>query len=218
MIFDIWYMIHIMYSLYCNTCIGTSKYTIFLPTFFPETPPPSWARCCVLSNDHEHPNCQIFAGPNSNWLHHHKSHRAAIDFFVGFCWRNGCVLKMLNFECHMRGKWNSFAMILAYIDIVCALVHALFRPQTKTHFEDTFLSGRVRERRREDTFRRHIKRNFPPKTNYPAKTHFEDTLNEDEFPPEDELPHEDKFRRHIKRRQISPRRRITQRRHISKTH
>ena len=42
--------------------------------------------------------------------------------------------------------------------IVCALVHALFRPQTKTHFEDTFLSGRVRERRREDTFRRHIKR------------------------------------------------------------
>lgn len=118
MIFDIWYMIHIMYSLYCNTCIGTSKYTIFLPTFFPETPPPSWARCCVLSNDHEHPNCQIFAGPNSNWLHHHKSHRAAIDFFVGFCWRNGCVLKMLNFECHMRGKWNSFAMILAYIDLI----------------------------------------------------------------------------------------------------
>ena len=44
------------------------------------------------------------------------------------------------------------------ICIVCALVHALFRPQTKTHFEDTFLSGRVRERRREDTFRRHIKR------------------------------------------------------------
>ena len=44
------------------------------------------------------------------------------------------------------------------VRIVCALVHALFRPQTKTHFEDTFLSGRVRERRREDTFRRHIKR------------------------------------------------------------
>ena len=50
------------------------------------------------------------------------------------------------------------AKTLVCVFIVCALVHALFRPQTKTHFEDTFLSGRVRERRREDTFRRHIKR------------------------------------------------------------
>ena len=96
---------------------------------------------------------------------------------------------------------QNISKLLKYY-IVCALGQPLFHLQTKTHFEDTFLSGRVHERRRKDTFRRHIKRrrvspwrrinprrthfedaltktNFPPKTNYPAKTHFEDTFNED---------------------------------------